>query len=210
MRNRLVAGLAVAVALTLVAACSESTNGRTAGTATSMTANPMGTLTATPTPGTGKTFGPACPAMPSDPAAPGSAQNMARMRLGTAVASHPELSTLTTAISRVDLVGMLDQAPALTAFAPTNEAFTKLSEGDLTGFANSGKLKGIILYHVLDQRLSPDQLAGTHRSMQGADLTVTGHGVDFMVNKTAKVVCGNIRTANATVYLVDTVLMPPK
>jgi uncharacterized surface protein with fasciclin (FAS1) repeats len=29
-----------------------------------------------------------------------------------------------------------------------------------------------------------------------------------MVNN-AKVICGGVKTANATVYLIDTVLMPP-
>ncbi len=211
MRTRLAAGLAAVVAVVLTAACSGGTDGREVSArpvvSGPVTANPAGTLTATPT--GNRTFGPDCPAMPTDPAAPGSAQNLARTPLGTAVANNPQLSTLTTAIVRANLTGTLDSAKALTAFAPTNEAFTRLSQGDLTGLANSGKLKGVILYHVLGQRLAPSQLAGTHRTQQGADLTVTGHGADFMVNKTAKIVCGNIQAANATVYLIDTVLMPP-
>lgn len=32
----------------------------------------------------------------------------------------------------------------------------------------------------------------------------------YTVNDTSKVVCGNVPTANATVYIVDTVLMPPQ
>ena len=38
-------------------------------------------------------------------------------------------------------------------------------------------------------------------------MTVTGTGDDLMVNG-ANVVCGGVQTANATVYLIDTVLMP--
>ena len=33
-------------------------------------------------------------------------------------------------------------------------------------------------------------------------------GETYAVNN-ARVVCGNVQTANATVYIVDTVLMPP-
>ena len=44
--------------------------------------------------------------------------------------------------------------------------------------------------------------------MQGADLTVTGTPDHLEVNN-ASVVCGGVQTANATVYLIDTVLMPP-
>jgi uncharacterized surface protein with fasciclin (FAS1) repeats len=29
------------------------------------------------------------------------------------------------------------------------------------------------------------------------------------VNESSNVVCGNVQTANATVYIVDSVLMPP-
>jgi len=50
-------------------------------------------------------------------------------------------------------------------------------------------------------------LAGTHKTLQGTTLTVKGSGEDFTVNG-AKVVCGNVQTANATVYLVDGVLSP--
>ena len=44
--------------------------------------------------------------------------------------------------------------------------------------------------------------------MEKQALTVTGSGNNLMVNN-AKVICGGVKTANATVYLIDTVLMPP-
>ena len=56
--------------------------------------------------------------------------------------------------------------------------------------------------------LAPDQLSGTHKTLEGADVTVAGSGTDFTANGDSKVVCGNVQTANATVYIVDTVLMP--
>ena len=61
---------------------------------------------------------------------------------------------------------------------------------------------------MVSGRLSPDQLAGTHKSPQGEDITVTGSGQSFMVNG-ANVVCDNVQTANATVYVIDGVLTPP-
>jgi uncharacterized surface protein with fasciclin (FAS1) repeats len=36
---------------------------------------------------------------------------------------------------------------------------------------------------------------------------VTGSGDELMVNG-ANVICGGVQTANATVYLIDSVLMP--
>ncbi len=51
-------------------------------------------------------------------------------------------------------------------------------------------------------------MVGTHTTVQGAEVTVTGHDGELRVND-ASVVCGGVQTANATVYLIDTVLMPP-
>ena len=56
--------------------------------------------------------------------------------------------------------------------------------------------------------MSPADLAGEHETLQGESLTVTGSGEEFKVND-ANVVCGNVQTANATVYVIDGVLMPP-
>jgi uncharacterized surface protein with fasciclin (FAS1) repeats len=61
---------------------------------------------------------------------------------------------------------------------------------------------------VIAGQLSPDQIDGTHKTVEGSDVTVTGSGDSLMVNG-AKVICGGVHTANATVYLIDSVLMPP-
>ena len=73
---------------------------------------------------------------------------------------------------------------------------------------NSASLTSILTYHVVPGRLSPDQVAGTHKTVQGADLTVMGPANNLKVNN-ASVICGGVQTANATVYMVDTVMMPP-
>jgi uncharacterized surface protein with fasciclin (FAS1) repeats len=61
---------------------------------------------------------------------------------------------------------------------------------------------------VVPGQLTPDQLAGSHKTLQGGTLEVSGSGEDFTINGTSSVVCGNIQTANATVYLIDQVLLP--
>ena len=74
--------------------------------------------------------------------------------------------------------------------------------------ADKATLTKILTYHVVAGKLAPDQLAGTHKTLEGDDLTVAGSGTDFTVNGNASVVCGNVQTANATVYIIDSVLMP--
>jgi uncharacterized surface protein with fasciclin (FAS1) repeats len=61
---------------------------------------------------------------------------------------------------------------------------------------------------LIQGQLAPDQLVGSHKTLQGDTLQVIGSGQDFTVNGNSSVVWGNIKTANATVYLIDQVLLP--
>ncbi|MGH3525572.1 MAG: fasciclin domain-containing protein, partial [Mycobacterium sp.] len=61
---------------------------------------------------------------------------------------------------------------------------------------------------VVQGQLSPAQVIGSHQTLQGANVNVTGQGNNLKANN-AGVVCGGVPTANATVYMIDTVLMPP-
>ncbi|MEV4623226.1 fasciclin domain-containing protein [Asanoa sp. NPDC049573] len=135
---------------------------------------------------------------------------MASQPVATAVASNPQLSTLANAIKTAGLTDTLNNAQNLTVFAPTNDAFNQLGQSQINALlANKTQLTQVLEYHVVPQRLTPQNLAGTHKTMEGQNLTVTGSGEDFTVNNTASVVCGNIKTKNATVYLIDAVLTVP-
>ena len=46
------------------------------------------------------------------------------------------------------------------------------------------------------------------KTLEGGTVTPAAMGSTYEVNA-AHVVCGNVQTANATVYIIDTVLMPP-
>ncbi|MFD7594158.1 fasciclin domain-containing protein [Kitasatospora sp. NPDC059812] len=155
----------------------------------------------------GQPFGTACAAVPKDGA--GSFTGMAKDPVATAASNNPLLSTLVTAVKQAGLVDTLNSAKNITVFAPTNDAFAKLPKKDLDAvLADKDKLTKILTYHVVPQRLAPAALAGGHKTLAADDLTVTGAAPDFTVNSAAKVLCGDIQTANATVYIVDTVLMP--
>ena len=151
-------------------------------------------------------FGSACSAVPSS--GPGSFTGMATDPVATAASHNPVLSTLVTAVGAAGVGDTLNSAPAITVFAPTNDAFSKIPADTLKAvLADKAKLTKILTYHVISGKLSPDQLAGTHTTLEGGTVTVTGSGQSFQVNG-ANVVCGNVQTANATVYIVDSVLMP--
>ncbi|GGK09933.1 lipoprotein [Pilimelia anulata] len=194
------AAAAAAVCLSLTACGMDRTGSAPAATA------PTGAMTADPV----ARFGPGCAAVPTDPANPGSFPAMSRVPVATAASGNPLLSTLVTAVKQAGLVDTLNAAPAVTVLAPTNDAFGKIPKATLDKvLANRAMLTSVLTYHVLPGKLTPESLAGSHKSMQGKEVTVTGGGTDFTINGTAGVVCGNVQTANATVYLIDTVLMPP-
>jgi uncharacterized surface protein with fasciclin (FAS1) repeats len=147
------------------------------------------------------------------PTGPGSVQGMAMDPVAVAASNNPLLTTLTKAISgqlnpQVNLVDTLNGGQ-FTVFAPTDDAFAKIDPATIEKLKTDAPLlTSILTYHVVPGQAGPAQVAGTHKTVQGADVTVTGMGNDLRVND-ASVVCGGVQTANATVYMIDTVLMPP-
>jgi len=158
--------------------------------------------------------GPGCAAYAQQvPVGPGSVAGMALDPVATAASNNPMLTTLTKAVSgqlnpEVNLVDTLNGGQ-FTVFAPTDEAFAKIDPATIeTLKTDAPLLTSILTYHVVPGQVSPSQIVGTHATVQGADVTVTGGGPDLKVND-ASVVCGGVQTANAQVYMIDTVLMPP-
>ena len=157
----------------------------------------------------GENFGAGCAAVPTDASNPGSFASMAKVPVATAASGNPVLSTLVTAVKKANLVDTLTSAQGITVFAPANSAFEKIPSADLDKvLADDATLKKVLTYHVVAGRLTPEQLDGSHKTLEGADLSIAGSGSDFTVNGNSAVVCGNVQTENATVYIVDTVLMP--
>lgn len=156
----------------------------------------------------GMPFGAACSAVPKD--GKGSFNGMATDPVATAASNNPVLSTLVTAVKAAGLVDTLNSAPAITVFAPTNDAFAKIPADTLNKvLADKETLTKILTNHVVAGKIAPDKIAGDHKTLAGTTLTVKGSGEMFTVGKeNANVVCGNVTTANATVYIVDSVLMP--
>ncbi len=155
-----------------------------------------------------QTFGEGCKLIPADGA--GSFNGMATAPVASAASANPLLKTLVTAVGEAELVDTLNSADALTVFAPTDDAFKKIPKADLDAvLADKAMLTKVLTHHVVAGQLSPDEVAGEHETLAGDMITVEGSDEEYTVGKeNAKVLCGNIPTANATVYVVDTVLMP--
>jgi uncharacterized surface protein with fasciclin (FAS1) repeats len=147
------------------------------------------------------------------PSGPGSVAGMAQDPVTVAASNNPMLKTLTSALSgklnpKVNLIDTLNNG-AFTVFAPTDDAFAKIDPATIEKLkTDSDLLTSILTYHVVSGQASPRQVVGDHKTVQGETVQVTGSGNDLKVND-AGLVCGGVQTANATVYMIDTVLMPP-
>jgi len=152
--------------------------------------------------------GPGCAALPTSGS--GSPEELKDEPVADAVEETPDLSTLATAIEKAGLADTLNSAKDITVFAPTNEAFAKIPEADLNKvLADKQQLTDILKYHVVEGRKTPAEMASSSsfKTLQGGTLATSGSGNDYTVGD-AKVVCGNLQTKNAAVYLIDAVLMP--
>ena len=151
-------------------------------------------------------FGPGCAGVPTS--GEGSVDGMADDPVATAASNNPLLKTLVAAVTEAGLVDTLNSAEALTVFAPTDDAFAAIPKKDLNALlADKEALTEVLTHHVIGERLAPDAVAGELETLAGDTLTVEGSGENFTIGD-ATVVCGNVQTANATVYVVDQVLMP--
>ena len=212
MRAPKIAAVAAAMLFSIsLAACGSDSDSGDSGSAAAPAMTSAAPTMAPSTTDSMVNFGPGCAAVPSDPSDKGSFQAMAQVPVATAASGNPLLSTLVSAVKQAGLVDSLNSADGITVFAPTNDAFNKIPAADLKKvLADKKTLTSILTYHVVSGKLTPADLAGSHKTLQGGELTVSGSGEDFKVDGAASVVCGNVQTANANVYINDSVLMPKK
>ncbi|MDX1886303.1 fasciclin domain-containing protein [Mycolicibacterium sp. 120270] len=213
-RSTLTAATIAALAVLGLSACSNDSSAaeQTAeAEKTSSSASAMSPATAQPA---GTLIGAGCAAYAEQvPDGPGSVAGMAQDPVTVAASNNPMLKTLTQALSgqlnpNVNLVDTLNGGE-FTVFAPTDDAFAKIDPATIEKLkTDSDLLTSILTYHVVPGQASPAKVVGSHETVQGADVTVTGEGNGLKVND-AGLVCGGVSTANAQVYMIDTVLMPP-
>jgi uncharacterized surface protein with fasciclin (FAS1) repeats len=154
-------------------------------------------------------FGAGCAQIPAS--GKGSVSDMSTARVATAAAANPLLATLAGAVEKADLADTLNSAESITVFAPDNSAFAKIPTSQLDALlANKSELTTLLTYHVVSGRLTPADFAAgkTVKTVEGSTVKLSKKGGAYEVN-TSKVVCGDVQTANANVYIIDTPLTPP-
>ncbi len=164
-----------------------------------------------------KLVGPGCAAYAKKyVTGPGSVAALADQPLAAALEDHPMLRLFASAVSgglnkKVDLTQELD-AGEFTVFAPTDEAFQakvpKAWARTLAEPKSADALTDLLLFHLVVGQRSPSELSGSLETRGGEKLTIERDGDRIRIADQANVVCGGLRTANATIYLIASVLMP--
>jgi uncharacterized surface protein with fasciclin (FAS1) repeats len=159
-------------------------------------------------------FGAGCSAVPTE--GEGSFTGMTDDPVATAAGNNPALSTLVQAVTAANLGDTLNTTDDITVLAPANPAFEAVPTDALNALlADTAQLTTVLTHHVIPGRLTPEELAGTHTTLNNDEVTIEGSGENFsiamdgtVVGMQASVICGNVQTANATVYIIDQVLKP--
>jgi uncharacterized surface protein with fasciclin (FAS1) repeats len=164
-------------------------------------------------------FGPGCSTLPQGDA-PGSAAAMAGLPVAAAVGTNPSLTTLARAISAVPgLAETLNAQQDITLFAPSNAAFdaARAALGDEAYNAlldDPQQLSMLLSYQVVAQRFDAAGLvqAGTTTELTGGEVTIGGTAAAPTLTggdgTQATVLCGDLPTKNATVFVTDKILRP--
>jgi len=212
---RLVAVAAVLALLGGATACSSDDGGAGAAAGGSTAGSSAAAAPTSAAPVAQGPIGTGCDLFPAEGA--GSVAAIATTPVGVAVSTVPQLSTLTQAVIAANLVDVLNSRADVTVLAPSDAAFAALGPDALPALlADVPRLTRVLTHHVIAGRLTPDQLPGEHTTLNGDPVTVAGPAeaptvaADQTVVGTtaATVVCGNVPTANATVYVVDQLLTP--
>ena len=217
MKPRLALTVAIAaVALTASACGSSSTDAGSTTSPSTSSSSPAETPSATESPmaDSAALVGPGCAEYAKAvPDGAGSVEGMSKDPVATAASNNPLLKTLVASVSgklnpKVNLVDTLNNGD-FTVFAPVDTAFAKLPPATVkTLMTDDALLSKILTYHVIPGQLDATQIIGTHKTVEGGSVEVSGSGNEIKVDGTSAVICGNVKTANATVYLIDTVLTP--
>jgi uncharacterized surface protein with fasciclin (FAS1) repeats len=123
---------------------------------------------------------------------------------------EPDISTFASLIKSAGLQSAMKTAGNYTVFAPINAAFTQLPKGtlkDLTKKINRNALRSLLWHHI-----ALYQITATSSPVQdmadSQSVTIASNGRRILKVNGAKVVGGPIYTDDATVYMINKVLLP--
>lgn len=128
--------------------------------------------------------------------------------------NNPAFSTLVSAVVKAELVTTLEETPAITVFAPTNDAFTAINF-NLNDFSKE-QLTPILTSHVLGTQVRSSQIKNgdevTTLNMATKLTFNTQSGVKFSGGDVTdvSVTTADIQATNGVVHVINKVVLPAK
>jgi uncharacterized surface protein with fasciclin (FAS1) repeats len=128
------------------------------------------------------------------------------------VLENPSLSTLAKIIVKTNIVDILESQGPFTLFAPSNEAFAKLSPGTLEDWlkpSNKEKLTAILKFHIVLGKMTLEELKKNKglMTLEGQHVSIKFDNNKVTINNAA-VVRSNLEYPNGIVYIIDQILIP--
>ncbi|MBX2963898.1 MAG: fasciclin domain-containing protein [Cyclobacteriaceae bacterium] len=121
--------------------------------------------------------------------------------------------TLVAALQAAEYVDALSNAGPFTVFAPTDDAFAKLPTGTVENLVkpeNKETLQNILEYHVYVGNIREEQIRdGMTLNQVNLDNVTLNVSADGKITINGANVIGSVSASNGTVYVIDTVLLPP-
>ncbi len=195
IRHAILILLGVLAVSAFLAGCTAPSQGNATATPTATTAT-AGTVTATPT----------TTILPSGPT------------VIEVVESDERFTTLSRVVREADTTFLRDTlsgTQSFTLFAPTDDAFDRLSNDTLEILLNQpeGELTQLVRYHIVPGWYAPDMLPPLVDSnvsgLSGDPLTFAGTDGNLTVNGAVIDTAGAVQASNGYVYPIDAVLMRP-
>jgi uncharacterized surface protein with fasciclin (FAS1) repeats len=152
-------------------------------------------------------------------ALPAQAQDMDDQPTIVEVAQQTDgFSTLVQALQAAGLVETLQGDGPFTVFAPTNDAFAALPDGQLESLLqpeNRDQLRAILTYHVVSGKVMASDVTGLDEAttVQGGAIGIEVEDGSVMLgggqDSGATVVQTDIEASNGVIHVIDAVLLPP-
>ncbi len=139
-------------------------------------------------------------------------QETRQQNIAEALASAGKYIHLYDALDAADMLKTLQDQGPFTIFAPTDTAFANFipgAEAYLLNPDNRYKLQGLLKYHIVRGKMTPEQLKDTKKikSMLGMDLTVSQKSSALYIDK-APLPKQPIVCSNGLIYGIDSILIP--
>lgn len=140
----------------------------------------------------------------------GCATKLSPVSVADTIAANPKLSTLSSLVTKTGLTETLKSTGPFTVFAPSNDAFAKVSTKTMEELGKDpARLKAVLTYHVVPGKLmAADVKNGNSKTVNGANIALSKAG-EFVTVEDALVQTADILATNGVVHVVDSVLIPP-